>query len=81
MKNLTASLVFTLAIGLAGCSSTSSGPANYSDADRGPTRTETTTTTEETTVSTPTAAPIPTKSGAGNDVLDHNTPDQQMAHP
>ena len=79
MKNLTASVLLTVALGLAGCSSTSSGPANYSDADRGPSHT--TTTETETTVSTPEAAPIPTKSGAGNDVLDHNAGDQQLAHP
>ena len=73
MKNL---LFIIVASGLAGCSSTSEGPANYGEADR-----STTTARTETVESTPEPAPIATKSGSGNDVLDHNAPDQQLAHP
>ena len=79
MKHLSSTILFAFVLGLAGCASTKSGPADYPNADRGD---ETPVHVEKTeTVVTPEPAPIRTKKTSESSVLDHNSPDQQIAHP
>ena len=79
MKRLSSTILFAFVLALAGCASTKSGPADYPNVERGD---ETPVHVEKTeTVVTPVPAPISTKNTPESSVLDHNSPDQQIAHP
>ena len=81
MKHLSSTILFAFVLGLAGCASTKSGPADYPNADRGDRNPPALTVEKTETVVTPEPAPISTKKTSESSVLDHNSPDQQIAHP
>ncbi len=74
MKKLIAFLLALGALGLATRSFAQTGPVNPGEADRSDDG-------DIEVISTPEPAPIPTKANAGDDVLDHKSPDQQLACP
>jgi hypothetical protein len=79
MKRLASLLLYAYVLGLAACASTKSGPADYTNADRG--NQPAPDVQSSTTVVTPEPAPITTNSTPQGSVLDHNSPDQQIVHP
>ena len=74
MKKLIAFLLAICALAFVTRSFAQTGPANVGEADRSDDG-------DVQVVSTPEPAPIPTKANAGDDVLDHKAPDQQLACP